>query len=74
LIWTGEPHPPSHVPIWPHLFYSADQYLVSGNHSGSVSIWDTRQDSNEEAMLNTSLSFQAHNDCVNGIRYNTFSS
>lgn len=72
LIWTGEPLLPaaaSHVHVQPHPSYSVDQYLVSGNHSGSVSIWDTRQTANEEHLLNTSLSFQAHKDCVNGVGY-----
>ena len=58
-------------PLWytllSHTFTpSVGQYLVSGNHNGCVSIWDTRQTTDD--VVNTSLSFLAHQDCVNGIR------
>ena len=51
---------------------SVGQYLVSGDYSGDINIWDTRQNPNEEGLLNTSLTFQAHKDCVNGIRYRPY--
>lgn len=49
------------------LYY---RYVCSGNQNGFVSIWDLYSleftSENQEQKANTSLNFQAHNDCVNG--------
>ena len=46
---------------------------MSGNHDGTVSIWDSLaapvEQSQREPILDPLLVFTAHGDTVNGIRY-----
>ncbi|ELU01042.1 hypothetical protein CAPTEDRAFT_167179 [Capitella teleta] len=47
------------------------RYVVSGNHDGTVAMWDTAQDGLEnDALLSATKTFQAHADCVNGVNLN----
>jgi WD40 repeat protein len=48
-------------------FFSSGKYVVSGNHDGTVSVWDTCASS--DVILPCHMTYVAHNDCVNGIRY-----
>lgn len=44
------------------------KYLASGNSSGLVSVWQLNDYPDEsEKELPSSITFQAHNDCVNGV-------
>lgn len=49
--------------------HHSDHFLVSGNHDGTVSVWDvsTISESDDETVLQHALRFEAHLDCVNGI-------
>ncbi|XP_046851932.1 telomerase Cajal body protein 1-like [Xenia sp. Carnegie-2017] len=44
---------------------SSGKYIVSGNHDGTVSIWDTCASSN--VILPCLMTYKGHNDCVNGV-------
>ncbi|XP_071085011.1 telomerase Cajal body protein 1-like [Haliotis cracherodii] len=51
---------------------STGRYLFSGNHDGTVSIWDTLQPPesgmpDDEPLLKPVLNYQAHTDVVNGL-------
>jgi WD40 repeat protein len=52
-------------------FFSSGKYVVSGNHDGTVNVWDTCASS--DVILPCHMTYVAHNDCVNGIRYSVFS-
>jgi len=46
--------------------------LFTGNTNGDVSVWDMLQSSTlmtAEPVLLPYATFRAHNDCVNGVRY-----
>ena len=54
-------------------------YYYSGSTNGQVSIWDQNVehlglecDADGIAEIPTTLSFSAHDDCTNGIRYVVF--
>jgi WD40 repeat protein len=51
-----------------HLIYfsSAGKYVISGNHDGTVTVWDTSASS--DVILPCHMTYTAHDDCVNGIR------
>ncbi|XP_067668654.1 telomerase Cajal body protein 1-like [Haliotis asinina] len=51
---------------------SSGKYMVSGNHDGTVSVWDTLQPPQtgmleSEPLLKPVLNYQAHTDVVNGL-------
>ena len=55
------------------LRFSTGQYVMSGNHDGSVTVWDTLQPpvlqpNGIDPILPAVLSYQAHDDTANGIR------
>lgn len=52
---------------------SSGRYLVSGNHDGTVSVWDTTQapttvPDSQDPVLEPVLNYKAHDDTVNGAR------
>lgn len=46
---------------------SSGKYVVSGNHDGTVSVWDTCASS--DVILPCHMTYIAHDDCVNGISF-----
>ncbi|XP_013421157.1 telomerase Cajal body protein 1 [Lingula anatina] len=52
---------------------SSGRYLVSGNHNGTVSVWDTLQppqpQESSDPVLTPILHFKAHADTVNGVSF-----
>lgn len=60
----------------PFFSDSTGQYLLSGNHDGCVTVYDTQQSPvqtrpDTDFVLNSCQKFQTHNDTVNGIRLDT---
>lgn len=55
--------------------FSSGRYLVSGHHSGRVTIWDTENtrpcSDGPDNITQCVKEFPAHADTVNGVRYNT---
>lgn len=64
---------PRNVSTNQRIYFDLDpsgRYLVSGDTTGVMSVWDTLTappDGNEEVMKRPVLQFQAHSDCTNGI-------
>ena len=52
--------------------YRSGRFIVSGNCDGTVMVWDTTTATEEsdtsEPILNPCITFDAHADCVNGVR------
>ncbi|XP_046574729.1 telomerase Cajal body protein 1-like [Haliotis rubra] len=51
---------------------STGKYMISGNHNGTVSVWDTLQPPkagmlDSEPLIKPVLNYQAHTDVVNGL-------
>ncbi|KAK3568178.1 hypothetical protein QTP86_034543 [Hemibagrus guttatus] len=68
---------PRNVSTNQRIYFDLDpsgRYLVSGDTTGMISVWDTLTappDGNEE-VLRPVLQFQAHTDCTNGISLHPF--
>lgn len=65
------------IKIFNPYFNSCGQYLISGNHDGTITIWDTskmpeNQSTDREYNLLSHLTYSGHTDTVNGVRYAMF--
>ena len=52
--------------------FSLGEHVLSGSHDGKVHVWDITQSFDalaDEPCLAPRLTFQAHNDVINGIRH-----
>ncbi|XP_028405488.1 telomerase Cajal body protein 1-like [Dendronephthya gigantea] len=46
---------------------SSGKYVISGNHDGTVSVWDTYVSS--DVILPCGMTYIAHDDCTNGVSF-----
>uniref|UniRef100_T1J4T9 WD repeat-containing protein 79 n=1 Tax=Strigamia maritima TaxID=126957 RepID=T1J4T9_STRMM len=52
------------------MYFCSDksgEYILSGHNNGAISVWDTNVDNLDDVPLPPKLTFQGHDDCVNGI-------